>query len=543
MNQIELIDYRLIFEDENNPRKTFNKESLNELAENIKAQGLLQPITVRPYPTMKIEAPKYLNSKPCYKIVMGARRWKACIMAGFSEVPCIVREMTDSEAFDAMITENLQRKDVEPMEEARAFYSLHERGVTYEELASRFGKSEVFVRLRIKLNDLITEFVDMLDKKELQLSHAQELCKLNPDYQRELFEKKYTDKVENYYNWKDKPVKEIRCYLENDFRDLETIDFDKSECINCENRCSVNALFSEYSANKCTKPTCFDDKKFLHRLAIAVQKADEGYVLVKRELYKGQTPDAVVVELEKRGYTLLENNYKTFNWENAAEYPERDEDDTDEEWEEALQKYETELAEQNTNIENGSYKKAWFVGFWSKDEFCIIKFKDASTDSTDQVASSNELQSLKEKLNRQSQIKEENTIADLRKLLSEDTFYTNLEDQVMEIEKVAIVAMMIKHAGYQFKREIEKTFDPERTPIENIQTLMGTPLHTKIIRTFIKENITDAGVTFEKGTQSVLKSICDKVLPEESARIQLKYAEVYLRRKEKLDQQIKELEA
>lgn len=490
---------------------------------------------------MKIEAPKYLSSKPCYKIVMGARRYKACVLAGFAEIPAIVREMTDAEAFDAMITENLQRKDVEPMEEARAFLALHERNVSYEELAARFGKSEVFVRLRIKLNDLIPEFVEMLDKKELQLSHAQELCKLNSDYQKNLFEAHYAENVP-YNNWNNQPVKSIKKYIESDFRDLETVEFNKSECINCTYRCATNVLFQEYSANTCTKPTCFDDKELKHRIEIAIQKADEGYVLVKRTLYKGQTPDEVVSELEKQGYTLIENDYKTLNWYNVAEYPERDEEDTDEEWEEALQAYEKDLEKGKENLKNG-YQKAWFVGYWSEDEYKLIKFKDAAVSTPEQLASSNELRSLKDKDKRNAEIQEENTISDLRKLLSEDTFYINLENDTSNIEQVVMLAMMIKNSDYDDKEKIEKKFNPELTPVENIQSILGSPTHMKIIRMFIKENLTDSGVVYEKGTQSVLKALCNEVFPEESTRIQLKHAEVYLRRKEKIDQQIKELEA
>ena len=96
------------------------------------------------------------------------------------------REMTDEEAFDAMITENLQRKDVEPMDEARAFSELHKRGTSFEELAARFGKSVSSIRLRIKLTDLIPELTELLEKKELQISHAQELCKLSVE-KRSLF--------------------------------------------------------------------------------------------------------------------------------------------------------------------------------------------------------------------------------------------------------------------------------------------------------------------------------------------------------------------
>lgn len=538
MTQIELIDCRLIFEDPQNPRKNFDKEDISELAENIKQQGLLQPITVRPYPTMRIEAPEFLIDKPCYKIVMGARRYKACIKAKIYEIPVIIREMTDEQAFDAMITENLQRKDVEPLEEARAFAELNHRGTSFEELAARFGKSVSYIRLRIKLNDLIPALVELLEKKELQLSHAQELCKLSPDYQKEIFEERYSKDAQNWNNWTDKPIKEIRRYLSSDFKNLDNAIFDKTECETCEFRCGVNALFQEYESNHCTKLACFDNKTFQHRLETAIQKAKEGYILVKSEHQHNK--DQVIDELERLGHVLIENNYKHLNWEHPAEYPERDEDDTDEEWAEALAEYEKEVAEQSEGLESGEYKKAWFVGYWSQDEYKLIKFKNQDASSPEEIVQNKDVNDLKEKAKRNEELKNEKTIEDLRKLMSESN-YQELETPVTEVEKVALLALMLKNCDYKFKRDTENEFNPELTPFDNITALVGTQTEIRIIREFIKHNSTDAEVTYQKGVQSVLKSVCMEVFPEDTARIELKHEETYLKRKESLEQKIKEL--
>lgn len=538
MTQIELIDYRLIFEDPQNPRKNFDKEAISELAENIKQQGLLQPITVRPYPTMKIEAPKSLSNKPCYKIVMGARRWRACIQAKVYEIPVIIREMTDEQAFDAMITENLQRKDVEPLEEARAFAELNNRGTSFEELAARFGKSVSYIRLRIKLNDLISELTELLEKKELQLSHAQELCKLSPDYQKEIFEERYSKDAQSWNNWTDKPVKDIKRHLQSDFKNLDNAIFDKTECETCEFRCGINALFQEYESNHCTKPTCFDDKTFQHRLETAIQKAKEGYILVKGEYQHNK--DEVIDELEKLGYVLIENNYKHLNWEDPAEYPERDEDDSDEDWAEVLADYEKDVTEESVRLESGEYKKAWFVGYFREDEYKLIKFKNKDVTSPEEVNQNNEISAIKEKAKRNEELKNEKTVDDLRKLMSESK-YQELETPITEVEKVAILALMLKNCDYRFKRDTENEFKAELTPFDNIKALVGTQTEIRIIREFIKHNSTDAEVTYQKGVQSVLKTICREVFAEDAARIELKHEETYLKRKESIEQKIKEL--
>ena len=113
-----------------NPRKTFDEEALHELADNIRRQGLLQPITVRP-----VEEILNADGSVCrYEVVCGERRYRAFLLNQKirvkvpSTIPCIVRELTDEQAFDAMITENLQRKDVDPTEEAFAFGELAKRG-------------------------------------------------------------------------------------------------------------------------------------------------------------------------------------------------------------------------------------------------------------------------------------------------------------------------------------------------------------------------------------------------------------------------------
>ena len=132
-----------------NPRKTFSETDLAELAQNIRNQGLLQPITVRPV-------------GKTYEIVCGERRYKAVKKNAEDDkvkkatIACIVKEMSDEEAFEAMITENLQRKDVDPIEEAFAFGELVKSGKSIDEIAARFGKTKRFVQERCKLNPTLT---------------------------------------------------------------------------------------------------------------------------------------------------------------------------------------------------------------------------------------------------------------------------------------------------------------------------------------------------------------------------------------------------
>ena len=135
-----------------NPRKNIREGSLQELAESIRQVGVLQPICVRP----KDEG---------YEIVYGERRYWAAALADLPSIPAFVRTMTDAEAEDAAITENLQREDVTPLEEAAAYKRALESGRhSVESLVGKFGKSEAYIRSRLKLNELIEELADLLDR-------------------------------------------------------------------------------------------------------------------------------------------------------------------------------------------------------------------------------------------------------------------------------------------------------------------------------------------------------------------------------------------
>ena len=191
-----------------NPRKTFDDEALKELAANIERQGLLQPITVRPceYEDFIDESAGEVVSIPIgYEIVCGERRYRAFALlksredaqgsqGRFQSIPTFVREMSDEDAFEAMITENLQRQDVDPMEEAFAFGQLIGKGKTAEELALKFGKSIRFIQDRCKLNALIPELKVAVKDGKMSIAAAMLISKLDDDVQ----QKYYSSYSNNY---------------------------------------------------------------------------------------------------------------------------------------------------------------------------------------------------------------------------------------------------------------------------------------------------------------------------------------------------------
>lgn len=175
-----------------NPRKAFPKAELAELADSIRAQGVIEPLLVREVSTNGPGSSS--KTTPYFEIVAGERRYRAALAAGLKSLPAIVRELTDVAARELQIIENLQRADIGPLEEAAAYQDLlkaagdAKQPLTVKELAARAGKSERYVYARIELLKLDPEVQEALTAGKISAGHAQELVPLNPARQLEMLE-------------------------------------------------------------------------------------------------------------------------------------------------------------------------------------------------------------------------------------------------------------------------------------------------------------------------------------------------------------------
>ena len=150
------------------PRKYFDEESLAELAESIAEHGIIQPLTVRKL------------SSGYYQIIAGERRWRAARMAGLKEVPVVVIEADDRTAMELAMVENLQREDLNPMEEAEGYKALMDQyGMTQEQAASRVGKSRSAVANALRLLNLAPAVRKLVEENKLSAGHARALLPLS----------------------------------------------------------------------------------------------------------------------------------------------------------------------------------------------------------------------------------------------------------------------------------------------------------------------------------------------------------------------------
>jgi ParB family chromosome partitioning protein len=262
-----------------NPRKTFDKAVLLELAASIRAQGVLSPLLVRP-----------MDGTQGYQIVAGARRYRAAQLAGLDSVPVRIVELTDAQALETSIVENLQRRDVHPLDEAGGFVSLLHLDYTPEQIAAKVGKSPAYVVARVRLAELAPAVAEAFAKDEIGVGHALLLARLQPEHQPEALAGCYQEPYVNGGNSKRilLPVRHLQQWIErNILLELATAPFPKDDaqlvpeagsCLDCPKRTGHNTLlFAELGDNhpdSCSDPKCFQTKidSFVERTIAAKPK-------------------------------------------------------------------------------------------------------------------------------------------------------------------------------------------------------------------------------------------------------------------------------
>ncbi|MCU7810088.1 MAG: ParB/RepB/Spo0J family partition protein [Candidatus Thiodiazotropha sp. (ex Notomyrtea botanica)] len=154
------------------PRREFDADTLHELAESIAAQGVIQPVIVRPVENGR------------YELIAGERRWRAAQQAGLDEIPVVIKEVTEEAAMAMGLIENIQREDLNPLEEANALSRLlHEFGLTHQEVAKAVGKSRTTVTNLLRLLELNEEVKSLVESRRLEMGHARSLLGLKGELQ------------------------------------------------------------------------------------------------------------------------------------------------------------------------------------------------------------------------------------------------------------------------------------------------------------------------------------------------------------------------
>ena len=528
MEQIVLIETIQIVSSPLNPRKVVDQNSIIELAESIKSIGLLQPVTIRP----KIID----NSMPennVYELVLGSRRLAATRLNGEEHILAIVKDMNDDEVLEAMIIENLQRKDIEPLDEAKAFNELLLKGISYVDIAAKVGKSPEFVKLRIKLNYLIPEFQTMLTDNKLSLSAAFELCKVINEIQEAIYSQHYADGIEEIQDWNKLTIAELKEKLSKQFIPLASADFSLSECVGCAyNTSGPHSLFSEYNGDNCTNISCFQTKKQAHIIATIKENiANDIPIMCKASAEK------TIAQLKELGVEepilYLSSKY------DLSLYPETDNDD--------------EINNYDAQSVAFGYTRAFTVGMIKdKNKYLYFKLKDVVEETTTEVnkvpenvpvavkeaikEEQNEVEKLQKKDKRNSELRDEKIIADTKKLLI-DSDYRDKENPLFEFENHILMGSILFLCTNTKIKEITGKFDKSLGYLENVANIT-TGDRNIIRRCYIKQLLVSATVDSNKDIQEMLKTISLNLYTEKYNAIEAQHEEKYLEQKKRINARI-----
>ncbi len=256
MENFQVLPIGKLFESPLNPRRSYDPKKMAELIESIRSKSILTPLLVRP-------------NDGRFEIGAGHRRYRAALELKFTEVPAIIREMSDADFLELLTIENLQREDIRPLDEAQGYRTLMEKtDHDVAAIALKVGKSESYIYQRLKLLELIPEAQKQLAEDKITAGHAILIARLQPDQQKDVLEAIEEDR------WDDRimSVREVADYVERNIHlDLNSASFSKKDpdlvpsagaCTTCPKRTGfAPQLFPDIKKkDTCTDPDCFHAK-------------------------------------------------------------------------------------------------------------------------------------------------------------------------------------------------------------------------------------------------------------------------------------------
>lgn len=328
-------------------RRHFDAEKMLELAASIQANGVLQPILVRPIPP---------RGSLKYELVAGERRWAAADRAGLAHIPCTVRPLTDEQALEAQLVENTQRESLHVLEEAAGYDELMQlTGINAERLGDKIGKSRSYVYARLKLLDLIPAARDALANGTLDASKGLLLARIKGEKMQTCALKRITEEGA-YYSYR-----RLVNLLRNDFmiplaqapwRDRDTLHLKSGEpviaCADCPSRSGNDAeLCAEIgNADTCTDRGCFDLKTKLHWARLRQDYRAEGRAVLTGDEAAAVLDDGRYPREVTGGHVRLDAECDSIEFGEPA--PEQAKNEPDETYEARLLAWESRIDQFHT---------------------------------------------------------------------------------------------------------------------------------------------------------------------------------------------------
>ncbi|HBN64073.1 MAG TPA: chromosome partitioning protein ParB [Porphyromonadaceae bacterium] len=526
----ENVSLALIQPSKLNPRKTFDEAAIKELSDSIASQGVLQQIGLRP-----------IADTDRYEIIFGERRYRASIMAGLETIPADIYDVTDEEAVEIAVTENLQREGVSPIEEANAYQSLMDSGrYDVQSLAVQFGKSEAYIRTRLKFTTLIPEIAQLLEVDAITMSVASEICRYGTDIQKEVYDKHLCENT--YGSWRGLKASEVARRIEQNFTtDLERYSFDKGMCASCPHNTKNLLLFCEGTCGKCTNRKCLEDMNSSYLIDKAVDMIAENPAYALRQ-GRYDTNDAVVERLSAMGYEIETPNTYIQPYPTMPHEPTAEEYETTEDFAEAHSEYEQDLSEYNDAVEqiNAKAENGEIIIYIviEKNDIRIgyaMKPSEASVNGTADNKADDPIVKLEKQDIRNKEIAVEKTVADTKKqILEADMTETKFgQDEEKMVYYFMLSSLRKEHFSAVGLTEKQGGYLSDEEKMEIVSNL-NAKTKAVIRRDYLIANFKDAF-----GSNMVAKLLlgfAKKHMPEQLAEIEKGYNEVYEKRHQRIEE-------
>ena len=525
------LDIATVHPSTDNHRKTFNDASLQELAESIREVGILQAIAVRP------------RTEGGYEIIYGERRYRASLLAGAKTIKAtIYNNVTDDEAEDMSLSENLQREQVRPTEEARAFKRLLEKG-RYDiySLAGRFGRSEKYIYTRLKLNELYAPVGELLDNETITISVAEEISTYEPNIQKDVYEKHL--KEGNGEDWTGYTLNLFKRYFEKYYTtDLEQYKFDKTECKACVHNAANYNLFAEHNGcGHCTNRKCLEAKNAAHVAKETEKLLKSDPKLVVARPYYGSRNDMALQKLDKKGHEIKELDYNVSAREfpKAPEAPKKERFTEPKEYEQAVETFERRNEEYARKVEElgrmkeeGRIKTYVRVG-QTEPELCYVEIKRKETAPVT-------IGTLQERDKRFKQLSIEKTVADTKKIVRENDYpespFTQYEDGMVYFAMLA----QLQRRHFPLFGIKDQPFALDEKQRMKIVAKLTDAQKTVIKRDFINHFLCENGHG-DNNASKLLRDFANMHFPDQYGLVKATHEEEYQKRHERLEERIKEM--
>ena len=525
------LDITTVHPSADNHRKTFNNASLQELAESIREVGILQAIAVRPH------------TAGGYEIIYGERRYRASLLAGAKTIKAtIYNNITDDEAEDMSLSENLQREQVRPTEEAKAFKRLLEKG-RYDmySLVSRFGRSEKYIYTRLKLNELYQPIGELLDNETITISVAEEISTYEANIQKDVYENHL--KTDNKDDWSGYTLNLFKKYFEKYYTtDLEQYKFDKTECKACVHNAANYNLFAEHNGcGHCTNRKCLETKNAAHVAKETEKLLKSDPKLVVARPYYGSRNDMALQKLDKKGHEIKELDYNVSAREfpKAPEAPKKEQFTQAKEYEQAVEiferrneEYARKVEELDRMKEEGRIKTYVKVG-QTEPELCYVEiYKKETAPIT--------IETLQERDKRFKQLSVEKIVADTKKIVRENGYpespFTQYENGMIYF--AMLTQLQRKHFSLFGIKDQPFALD-EKQRMKIVAKLTDAQ-KTVIKRDFISHFLCENGHG-DNNASKLLRDFANMHFPDQYGLTKATHEEEYQKRHERLEERIKEM--